>query len=63
MNKKLAIKAHHAGFHLASELPHDHAFGSKSKQPECTIDALMAGEFADERLPEKFAKVEKEFKP
>lgn len=23
----------------------------------------MAGEFADERLPDKFAKVEKEFKP
>ena len=44
-------------------MPHEHTYGTKTKTSDCNIGEIVKGNFASEKLPDKFAKVEKYFKP
>lgn len=44
-------------------MPHDYTYGVKTQLAEGSMDDIVKGNFADDRLPDKFMKVEKYYKP
>lgn len=44
-------------------MPHDYTYGMKTSMCAHPIDDIIKHNFADDRLPDKFAKLEKDYKP